>query len=62
MKKKCSLEDRTITVPGDLMQFAIDRCSSMIHVNPYKNINRILAEAYLLACNDMTQIRKEGLI
>ena len=51
------MEQRTITVPHKMMVFAEDRVTSMLNVNVYQSIRRLCAEAYLLACNDMVQIK-----
>jgi hypothetical protein len=57
MKKSIPLEQRTITVPHEMMVFAEDRVTKMLNVNVYQSIRRLCAEAYLLACNDMVQIK-----
>ena len=56
MKYKIPIEDRTITVPVAFMDFAKNRCREMLYANNYISINDMLAQAYLLACNDMVQI------
>lgn len=47
----------SITVSRDMMQWAESRVVEMIDMNYVKSPMRLMAEAYLLAINDVTQIK-----